>query len=387
MAGAFRVSLIALAMFATATDAYVLPALLPEIAKTLGAEYRSAAQLVSAYSLIYAASIIPLAVATSRWSFRKALGLGLALFVGGCLASALATNLAVMLLARCSCGLGVAIVAPTCAAAAIAVQPPNRHGRAISIIMFSLALAMAAGLPAAAFIAALFGWRSTLLLLALLSLLALIGISAMPTPWPERRQAESIPSLAADRLLLLGFATAYLAFVGVYCVYIYFGPVFDRATAANGATVSLLLWLWGLAGVAGSLAAAWLCDRLGARTLVFATLACLGLNFIALPITGAAFGSTLAAIVVWGFSGMMLSIALQRQLIDRAPSQAAVLSACFVCALQAGIATAGGVDGALAGAIDPHQLPLLATAFLMLAIFAQWISGTMAATRPTHEPA
>ena len=196
-----------------------------------------------------------------------------------------------------------------------------------------------------------------------------------------------MPSLATDRLLLLGFATAYLAFVGVYCVYIYFGPVFDRATAANASTLSLLLWVWGLSGVAGSLAAAWLCDRIGARALVLAALTCIGVNFIALPITSAALGATLAAIVVWGISGMMLSIALQRQLIERAPTQAAVLSACFVCALQAGIATAGGLDGALAGVIDPHQLPLLGTLFLGLAMLAQWISATIATAKLTQEPA
>jgi DHA1 family inner membrane transport protein len=387
MTSAFRLLLIALAMFATATDAYVIPALLPEIAKTLGVEYRSAAQIVSAYSLIYALSIIPLAIATSRWSFRTALGSGLALFVAGCLASTLATNFSVMLLARCCCGLGVAIVAPTCAAASVALQPPNRHGRAISIIMFSMSLAMAVGLPAGAFIATAFGWRTTLLLLVLLSIVALLGASVVPTPWPERRQIESLPSLAADRLLLLGLATAYLGFVGLYCVYIYLGPVFDRATAANGTTLSVLLWLWGLAGVAGSLTAAWLCDRLGARTLVFVTLLCLGLNFIALPFTGAALGSTLVSIVVWGISGMMLSIALQRQLIERAPTQTAVLSACFVCALQAGIATAGAVDGAVAGMIDPHQLPLLGAVFLALAMLLQWISATLAATTLTREPA
>ena len=42
--------------------------------------------------------------------------------------------------------------------------------------MFSLALAMAAGAPAAALVAAIFGWRTTLLVLALLSMLALIGL-------------------------------------------------------------------------------------------------------------------------------------------------------------------------------------------------------------------
>jgi predicted MFS family arabinose efflux permease len=387
MTGAFRLLLIALTMFATGTDAYVLPAMLPEIARTLGVEYRAAAQIVSSYSLIYALSIIPLAIATSRWTFRTALGVGLVLFVAGCLASALAASLAVMLLARCCCGFGVAIVAPTCAAAAVAVQPPNRHGRAISIIMFSMSLAMVAGLPAGAFIAAVYGWRTTLLALGLLSAAAFVGISAVPTPWPERRQLASLHSLAADRPLQLGFATAYLGFVGVYCVYIYVGPVFDRATAASASTLSFLLWLWGLAGVAGSLAAAWLCDRLGARTLVFITLACLCLNFVALPFTSAALGSALASIVVWGSSGMMLSIALQRQLIERAPTQAAVLSALFVCALQGGIATAGGVDGALATAIEPHQLPLLGSVFLALAMLLQWFSATLPTIKRTREPA
>ena len=385
MVSVVRLALIALAMFATGTDAYVLPGLLPEITRTLGVEFRATAQIVSAYSLVYAVSIIPLAVATSRWSFRATLGVGLALFVAGCLASALTTSLGLMLIARCCCGFGVAIVAPTCAAAAVALQPVNRHGRAISIIMFSMSLAMAVGLPAGAFIAATFGWRTTLLLLALLGAVALVGI--VPTTWPERKQVASIPSLAADRLLLIGFATAYLAFVGLYCVYIYVGPVFDRATAGNAATLSYLLWVWGLAGVAGSLAAAWLCDRLGARALAFITLACLGMNFVALPITGAAIGSTLASIAVWGFAGMMLSIALQRLLIERAPAQAAVLSACFVCALQAGIATAGAVGGALIGTIGAHQLPLLGAGFVALAMLVQWLAVSAASAGLARKPA
>jgi len=385
MAGGFRLALVAVAMFATGTDAYVLPGLLPELAKTLGVEFRTAAQIVSAYSLIYAISIIPLAVATSRWSFRITLGVGLALFVIGALTSAMATSFSAMLLARCCCGLGVAIVAPTCAATAVALQPPNRHGRAISIIMFSLALAMAVGLPAGAFVAAAFGWRTTLLLLAAIAAAALVGVLA--TQWPERKQTVSVPSLAADRLLLLGLSTAYLAFVGLYCVYIYFGPVFDRTTSANATTLSFLLWLWGLAGVAGSLTAAWVCDRLGARTLVFITLGCLGINFVALPVAGAAVPSALASIAVWGFCGMMLSIALQRQLIERAPTQAAVLSACFVCALQGGIATAGVVGAAMIGKIGAHQLPLLGSAFLALAVLVQWIAVSAIGAGLARKPA
>ncbi len=385
MAGAFRLVLIALAMFATATDAYVIPPLLPEIARTLGVELRTAAQIVSAYSLIYAISIIPLAVMTSRWSFGIALAVGLALFVAGGLTSALATGISTMLLARCCCGLGVAIVAPTCAAAAVALQPADRHGRAISIVMFSLALATAAGLPAGAFIAAAFGWRTTLLVLVAIAALALASI--FPMQWPERKQTVSVPSLAADRLLLLGLSTAYLTFVGVYCVYVYFGPVFDRATSANALTLSFLLWMWGIAAVAGSLTAAWLCDRLGARTLIFITLGCLAANFLALPITSAAVASALAAIAVWGFCGMMLSIALQRQLIERAPTQAAVLSACFVCALQAGTATAGAVGGALIGKISADQLPLLGAGFLALAMLVQWIAAAAAGAGLARKPA
>jgi predicted MFS family arabinose efflux permease len=196
-----------------------------------------------------------------------------------------------------------------------------------------------------------------------------------------------VPSLAADRRLLLGLSTAYLAFVGLYCVYIYFGPVFDRATNANSSTLSFLLWLWGIAGVAGSLTAAWLCDRLGARTLVFITLGCLGANFVALLVASATITSALPSIAVWGFCGMMLSIALQRQLIERAPTQAAVLSACFVCALQAGIATAGGIGGALIGKIGAHQLPLLGSAFLALAVLVQWIAVSAAGAGLARKPA
>jgi predicted MFS family arabinose efflux permease len=116
-------------------------------------------------------------------------------------------------------------------------------------------------------------------------------------------------------------------------------------------------------------------------------LACLGVNFVALPLTGAAIGSALASIAVWGFSGMMLSIALQRQLIARAPAQTAVLSACFVCALQAGVATASGVGGALIGKIGAHHLPLLGSAFLVPAVLVQRIPVSAIGASLARKPA
>ena len=171
----------------------------------------------------------------------------------------------------------------------------------------------------------------------------------------------------------------------MYCVYIYFVPVFDRARARRLNSVVPALAVgpcrhcWWPGGT-------WLCDRRGGRALGFSTLAFLGLNFVALPLAAAAIGSALASIAVWGFCGMMLSIALQRQLIERAPTQTAVLSACFVCALQSGIATAGGIGGALIGKIGAHQLPLLGSAFLAFAVLVQWIARSQLRRHPEAAP-
>jgi predicted MFS family arabinose efflux permease len=385
--GAEGLALIALALFVVATDGYVLPGLLPSIASALGVEFPAAAQSVSAYSLTYALSIIPLAFVTSAWPLKTALRLGLALFAVGCLGSALATNLSLMLVARCCCGLAAAIVVPTAGAAAIALQPPNRHGRAISIIMLSMSCATAIGSPLGALISGIFGWRVTLLLVTSLAGVTLVGLCLPRPAWPARKRVEGVPSLLTDRLLLLELATAYLGFVGVYCVYVYIGPVFDRATASSQSTLALLLWLWGVASVAGSIAAAWLCDRLGAKNMVFITLVCLGVDFAIMPVTSQSFASTLASVAVWGFTGVMLSIALQRQLIGRSPQHVAVLAACFVCVLQGGIATAGAVGGTLIGFVDAHNLPLAGSAFIAAACLVQWVAVSAVGAGLARKPA
>src|SRR5437667_7211845 len=103
MPDSIRLSLIALAMFVLGTDGYVLPALLPGIASSLGTEIQNAAQIISGYSLCYALTIIPLAFVTSGWSYRLTFGVGLALFAAGSLASVAATNLVLLLIARCCC--------------------------------------------------------------------------------------------------------------------------------------------------------------------------------------------------------------------------------------------------------------------------------------------
>jgi len=387
MSDGIRLLLIAVAMFVLGTDGYVLPALLPAIARSFGAEIQGAAQIVSGYSLCYALTIIPLAFVTSGWSYRTTFGIGLALFAAGCIASVAAPNLTLLLIARCCCGLGVAIVAPTAGAAAVAILPPDRRGRAIAIVMLSLSCAMAIGSPLGALIAAHLGWRATILVLAILAAVTLAALSIPQATWPARTSVEGLRPLLNDRLLQIGFLTAYLAFVGLYCVYIYLGVVFDRATSSNASMLSLLLWVWGIAGVAGSAGAAWLCDRLGAKKLVALCLLGLAVNFAMLPLTSQTLGSALAVVALWGAIGVVLSISLQRQLIESLPEQVALLSACFVCALQIGIATAGLLGGALFGRIGAYDLPLLGSAFIVAALLTQCIAASAAIARWSRRPA
>jgi predicted MFS family arabinose efflux permease len=57
------------------------------------------------------------------------------------------------------------------------------------------------------------------------------------------------------------------------------------------------------------------------------------------------------------------------------------LSACFVCALQTGIATAGLVGGAMIGTIGAHNLPLLGAVFIAAAVLTQWIATSTVVAR------
>ncbi|MFC4329289.1 MFS transporter [Streptomyces andamanensis] len=267
------VAVLALGSFAMGTDSFVLAGILPQIADGLHVSTGAAGQTITAFALTYGLAAPFLAVLTSRLPRKPLLAVALALFVLANLASAVAPNLTLLLVARVVAGLGAALYTPNASAAAAALAGPAARGRALSVILGGLTVGTVLGVPVGTAIGQHVSWEASLVFVAAVGALALLGVlavlPALPIP-PAIPLAQRFAVLANRRVVVM-VLFMLLASGASIMVYTYTSTVLGDIAHIHGTALATALLAWGFGGIFGSFGSGFLTDRLGAtRTLTYA---------------------------------------------------------------------------------------------------------------------
>ncbi|GAA0278155.1 MFS transporter [Streptomyces polychromogenes] len=365
--------ILATGMFAIGTDSFVIAGILPDAAHTLDIPTSTAGWLLTAYALTYALLGPVTAALTTRWPRRTLFLTGYALFTTGNLLTAYVPHFTTALAARALAGLGGAMITPAAVAAAATLAPPERRGRAIATVMTGLSAATALGAPLGTALAGLTDdWRTTMLFVSALGLLAATGtalfLPTLPTPPTVPLRTRLTP--LTDHRIGLTLLTTLLAYTGLYTVYSFIAPSLDRATGNSTTTLAALLFTWGLAATAGTLASGRLTDRYGSRRVINTALTLAALDFALLPWTTAHLPTTLAALLVWGACGWGLLAPQTHRLITTLPAAAPLLTGLASATVYIGVALAPVVGQAGLTWLGPHRLGPLGAALITLALIA-----------------
>lgn len=365
-----RLLMLALGMFAMGTDNFVVAGILPSVANSLGTSVSLAGQMVAVYALSFAVMAPVMAAVAGGWSRKFLLVTALGIFVAGNAISTLATDLNTVLASRALAGLGAAMFAPTALGVAAAIGGAERRGRALSIVTAGLAGATALGSPIGTFIGGFGGWRATLWFVALLGLVAMIGVwllmdSVRP---PERISLRQRFAPVRDSRVALALLTNLFANGGFLMVYTYAGLVLDRVTAGDERILAAVLLSWGVAAVVGNLVSGRLVDRFGSRGVMNAALFVAVLNFCAMPWTSAYLASALVSLVVWGLVGWGVIVPQQHRLVKIAPQEAPLLLALNNTATYGGLACSSMLGGVVLLFIDRHYLSLAGAGMVAIAL-------------------
>jgi multidrug resistance protein len=368
-------------MFAVGTDSFVVAGVLHQVSDSLHVPVGLAGQMVTLYALSYAL-LSPVIGALAAHMPRKQLLLaGLAVFVVGNVVTALAQSIEVVLMSRLLAGLGAAMFSPTATAAGASLVPPERRGQALAIVMAGLSSATALGAPLGTFIGGWLDWRATMWFVAVVAMLAAMGVAwylrDVPTP-PAVSLARRLAPLG-DARVLRTLATTWLAFTGLFLVYTYIGSTFDRATGDDPRELAGLLLLWGIAATIGNLIAGRLTDRFGSRAIINAAITIVALDFALLPLTSASLATAAPALVVWGLFAWALLVPQQHGLISITPNAAPLLLGLNSAAIYIGVSLSGLIGGVAITWFDRHALGLVGAAFIALAFFAaEWAHRSIA---------
>lgn len=369
-----RLLMLALGMFAMGTDNFVVAGILPSVALSLHTSASLAGQMVTVYALSFAVLAPVMAAVAGGWPRKGLLVSALLIFVLGNAISALATDLNTVLASRALAGLGAAMFSPTALGVAASLVSQERRGRALATVTAGLAGATALGAPMGTFIGGFGSWRTTLWFVAVLGLIAMLGV------WGFFQSVSSPPRVSLrdrfapirDARIALTLLTTLFAFGGFLMVYTYAGLVFDRVTGGDERVLAGLLLFWGVAATIGNLLAGRLVDRFESRRIINSVLIIAIVNFCLLPWSSAHVVSAAIALSVWGCCGWGLIVPQQHRLVKTAPHVAPILLALNNTATYGGLACSGVLGGLVILVIDSHYLSWIGAISIGIAfVFAE----------------
>lgn len=347
----------ALGTFAIGTEGFMIAPLLPGLAQDLSVSLTAAGQLVTVFTLAYAFSSPILTALTGSIGRRNLLIGSMLAFAAANVVAAFATDYWTLMAARILLAFTAGLYAPNAQALAGVVVEPHHRGRALAIVTGGTSIAVALGVPISALVGHSFGWRTTFLIVAGLSMIATLGLlfgldRKVGAGLPVASLRERI-SVLGNQPVLLSLLVTLLWATGAYTVYIYLTPFLANHLKIEGAGVSFVLFAWGVSAAIGVTFGGALTDRFGFKRVILTSLALLAASFVTMSASvhllspTAARVPVLAAIVVWGLAAWAFFPAQQAKLL----STAGVKLASVTLSLNASFMFAGFAAGSALGSL------------------------------------
>jgi MFS transporter, DHA1 family, inner membrane transport protein len=325
-----RIAVLALATFASGTEAYVYAGLLSDLTRDLGVGLAQGGLLATAFAVTYAILAPPLASLTARWPRRTVLTAGLATVGLLNLAAAVSPTFAWLLASRIACGLVAALIGPSASAAASALVPPEQRGRAMAMVAAGTSLAFTLGVPLGSIVGGAYGWRATFVFAGLLLLACALAIRLVLPVLPQTdRTGLATLKIAMSAPVARRLAITALAFVATFASISYLGPTANIVAGAEGGGVGPFQACIGIGSVVGIVIGGRLADKPRAEHqiwMLFMMIAVTQLGFVAAFTTGSP--AILAFSIAAGAVALFALIPIvQASLIRIAPEQRGVVLA------------------------------------------------------------
>ena len=367
---------LSLAYFSMGTASIAVVGLIHAMSASLGVSKPAIAGLVTVFALTFAVAAPLMQVATGRLPRRTLLLTGLYTMTIGCLATALAPSYEWMIAARVLSALGACAVGPVASSLGAGLVPPERQGHALAVVFSGMTFATVFGLPMATWMGGLYGWRWTFVGLA-----ALIAAIALTIQWlvTDRRPAPPVTLASFLQVFRHGAAAWAVAMAGCFMaaqfsLYALVAPFLLERFGVAPDQLSLAFLLAGLASVIGNLLAGRFGDRLGAARTLAGTMIGLASAFLLVLVLPAHAWVGIAAFAGWSMIGMAFYAPQQKRLVGLAPELRNLLLAMNSSALYIGMSLGAAASSHAYRTVGAWTLPLVAVAFLLLALGAFWLS-------------
>lgn len=244
-------------------------------------------------------------------------------------------------------------------AAAVAIVPARYIGVATSIVFGGVSAASVFGVPVSNYIGLHFGWRQAFWLMAVLSIVAFVGITVL-VPQITSKSAIGVDALKnvlkSSTLWKLYIATL-LAVTAHFAAFTYIELWLHSQSLLSKAFIPAALFVYGFAGLVGNFLTGMLIDKYLKVTVVLsALLICAVLIFLGR--SGPSLTATLifTPLVIWGVAISGIFVGFQTWVLRMAEDKMFPASAIYVSFFNIAIGIGASVG---AWMVSSFSLPLL----------------------------
>jgi DHA1 family inner membrane transport protein len=330
---------------------------------------------VTVYALGLAIGGPVLTALTIKLNRRTVLAGALSVFIVGNLVTVQTADYAMSLAARTLTGAVYGLFIAVAFVAATSIVPPERAGRAISVVISGVAVSAALGVPLGTLVGQTRGWRGSFTAIVVLSLVALIAALALvpSVPGAGGGAGRRARYAFAPRVLALLFLN-FLVFASLYAALTYIVPFLEDVTGVSGSLISVFLLAYGVATAVGSFSGGRFADLNAARALTLTTIG-VAVCLLALHLLGSIAFLVVLVLLAWGLLAFAMVPSLQYRVVSLAGPGGALASSLPASAANVGIAFGSAAGGVAIGGSTASAAVITGLIIAVVAIPVAWATG------------
>jgi MFS transporter, DHA1 family, inner membrane transport protein len=364
-----------LGMFVLGSAQQLVVGVLNLIAPDLRVSIPAAGTLVTAYALGLAIGGPILTALTIKLNRRTVL-IGTVMLVILCtLVPVLTTSYGLFVVVRAATGALHGLFLAVGFVLAMSIVPPERRGRAISVVVSGLFVSAALGVPLGTLVGQALGWRGSFVAVPVLSVTALIAtLVLIPSVPSTGGGVGSQARYAFAPRVLAALVVNVAACAAVYSALTYIVPFLEGVTGISGALVSVFLFAYGAATAVGSFAGGRFADQNAARTLIVGTIG-VAAALLGLYLVGATALLVALALLALGLFAMGMVPSMQYRVISLAGPGGQLASSLPPSAANVGTALGSFAGGVAIGSFTASSAVVTGLVIAVIAIVAAWATS------------